>query len=296
MPFAEERLGRLRLALPKGRLQAGVDRLFADAGIAIRAGSRGYRPTLSIEGVDAKLLKPQSIVGMLAEGARDIGFAGADWVAEQGVELVELLDTGLDPVRLVVAAPSAAISDGSLRQRVDGAPLVVATEYARLAAKWIAERGLHARVLRTFGATEVFPPEDADAIVDNTSSGDTLRENGLVVIDEVMRSTTRLYASPRALEDRELRRRIDDLVVAFRAVLDARGRMMLELNVDTARLDGVLDALPCMRQPTIATLRGNSGYAVRAAVPRSALATLIPRLKLLGGTDVVVSQVALLVP
>jgi ATP phosphoribosyltransferase len=111
-----------------------------------------------------------------------------------------------------------------------------------------------------------------------------------------MRSTTRLYASPRALEDRELRRRIDDLVVAFRAVLDARGRMMLELNVDTARLDGVLDALPCMRQPTIATLRGNSGYAVRAAVPRSALATLIPRLKLLGGTDVVVSQVALLVP
>lgn len=292
----ETRSGKLLLALPKGRLQAGVDRLFADAGIAIRTGSRGYRPVLSIDGVDAKLLKPQNIVGMLAAGARDIGFAGADWVAEQGVELVELLDTALDPVRLVVAAPAASVVGGNIRPRADGRPLVVATEYANLAARWIAERGIDARVLRTYGATEVFPPEDADAIVDNSSSGETLRENGLVVVDEVMRSTTRLYASPRALEDPALRGRIDDLVLALRAVLDARGRMMLELNVDSARLDAVLDALPSMRQPTISSLRDDSGYAVRAAVPRSSLATLIPRLKLLGGTDVVVSQVALLVP
>ena len=288
----------LRLALPKGRQQAGVERLFHDAGVTLRTGERGYRPTLSLERVEAKLLKPQNVVGMLAAGARDVGFCGADWVAEAAVDLVLLLDLGLDPVRLVAAAPPeiAGVVAAGQGERHQARPLIVASEYAQLAAAWIARRGLEARVLKTFGATEVFPPEDADIIVDNSATGATLRANGLVVLDEVMRSTTGLYAAPAALEDPELRPIIDDLVLCLRAVLDARLRVMLELNVEPRFLAGVLDALPCMRQPTIATLRDGAGYAVRSAVPRSELTRLMPRLKALGGTDLVVSPVSLLVP
>ena len=306
----------LRLALPKGRQQAGVERLFQDAGISLRTGERGYRPLLGLERVEAKLLKPRDVVGMLAAGARDVGFCGADWVTEAGAELVLLLDLGLDPVRLVAAAPEAvaerlrgplgAAGDTSAIDRQDARsfaprragerPLVVASEYTRLAAAWIARRGLDARVLATFGATEVFPPEDADVIVDNTASGATLRANGLTIVDEVLCSTTGLYAAPAALDEPSLRPLIDDLVLCLRAVLDARQRVMLELNVEPACLDQVLDALPCMRQPTIATLRDGAGFAVRAAVPRADLARLMPRLKALGGTDLVVSPVALLVP
>jgi len=285
----------LRLALPKGRQQEGVERLFRDAGISLATGERGYRPTLSLAGVEAKLLKPQNVVGMLAAGARDVGFAGADWVAELGADLVLLLDLGLDPVRIVAAAPPPVAAE--LRAGPGAArPFVVASEYASLAARWIAAKGLAARVLKTYGATEVFPPEDADIIVDNSATGATLRANGLTVVDEVLRSTTGLYASRAALADPELRSRIDDLVLCLRAVLEARLRVMLELNVAASELDAVLDALPCMRQPTIAPLRDGAGFAVRAAVPRADLARLMPRLKELGGTDLVVSSVALLVP
>lgn len=288
----------LRLALPKGRQQAGVERLFHDAGITLRTGERGYRPTLSLERVEAKLLKPQNVVGMLAAGARDLGFCGADWVAEADADLVLLLDLGLDPVRLVAAAPTeiAELVAAAPPERTHERPLVVASEYAQLAARWIARSGLDARVLKTFGATEVFPPEDADIIVDNSATGATLRANGLVVLDEVMRSTTGLYAAPAALEDPTLRPIVDDLVLCLRAVLDARLRVMLELNVEPRFLAAVLDALPCMRQPTIATLRDGAGFAVRSAVPRAELTRLMPRLKALGGTDLVVSPVSLLVP
>ena len=117
-------------------MERSVLELLAAAGIRIRTDARAYRPQLSIAGFETKLLKPQNIVGMLAEGSRDLGFAGADWVAETGADLVELLDTGLDPVRIVVAAPSGSIENGALRQPADR-PLIVASEYGRLARGWI---------------------------------------------------------------------------------------------------------------------------------------------------------------
>jgi ATP phosphoribosyltransferase len=168
----------VHLALPKGRMEAAVRELLTDAGIRVTFGRRGYRPSLSIEGFETKILKPQNIVEMLQLGSRDIGFAGADWVAELGAELVELLDTGLDPVR-VVAAATPAFADGGLAQ----APFVVASEYQRLTRDWLARSGYQATVVRSYGATEVFPPEDADCIVDNTATGETLRANGLVIVD-----------------------------------------------------------------------------------------------------------------
>lgn len=282
----------IHLAVPKGRMETGVFNLLAAAGIEIHVGQRGYRPVLSEPGFEVKLLKPQNIVEMLAAGTRDIGFAGADWVAEQQADLVELLDTGLDPVRIVAAAPEGLMEAGDLpRSR-----LVVASEYERLARSWIEARGLDAVFVHSFGATEVFPPEDADVIVDNTATGETLAANGLAIVDELMTSSTRLYASHGALEEPEKKTAIDGLVLSLRSVIDARKRAMLELNVSLSDLDAIIDALPAMREPTVATLHGGAGMAVKAAVPRSDLPRLIPRLRQLGATDIVVSRLEQIVP
>src|SRR6058998_2210657 len=276
----------LRLGLPKGRMESGVLSLLGDAGIHVRPGARGYRPDVSLPETEAKLLKPQNVVEMLAAGSRDAGFAGADWVAELEADVIELLDTQLDPVQIVAAAP------GELPDR----HIVVASEYERLARAWIAERRLAADFVRSYGATEVFPPEDADVIIDNTATGSTLEANGLRVVDELMRSSTRLYANTAALEDPARRRRVDDLVMLLDSVLVARRRVMLEVNASAECLEAVVAVLPSMRQATVAPLYGNGGYAVKAAVPREALPEVIPAVKAAGGTDLVVSTFSQIVP
>jgi ATP phosphoribosyltransferase len=272
-------------------METAVLALLNDAGIRVTFGRRGYRPSLSLEGFETKILKPQNIVEMLHLGSRDIGFAGADWVAELGAELVELLDTGLDPVG-VVAAAAPAFADGGLAR----APFIVASEYQRLTRDWLERSGLQATVVRSYGATEVFPPEDADCIVDNMATGETLRANGLVIVDELMRSSTRLYANPHALEQPAKRERIERLVLLLRSVLDARQRVMLEVNVPADRLEAVIAVLPSMREPTMAPLHGDQGFAVKAAVPRRDLPRVIPEIKARGGTDIVVTALAQIVP
>jgi ATP phosphoribosyltransferase len=282
----------LRLGLPKGRMEQAVLTLLADAGIRVTPGARGYRPHVSLGETEAKLLKPQNILEMLALGSRDVGFAGADWATELQVDVVELLDTGLDPVQVVAAAPPALLMDG----RLPGRRLVVASEYERLTRRWIAERGLTAEFVLSYGATEVFPPEDADVIVDNAATGATLEANGLAVVDVLMRSSTRLYANRAALDDPARRRRIEDLVLLINSVLEARRRVMLEVNASAACLDAVVAVLPSMRQATVAPLFSNGGYAVKAAVPRDCLPRVIPAVKAAGGTDVVVSTLSQIVP
>jgi ATP phosphoribosyltransferase-like protein len=142
----------------------------------------------------------------------------------------------------------------------------------------------------------VFPPEDADVIVDISATGETLAANGLVVVDELMRSSTRLYASRHAVDSPAKKLAIDGLVLSLRSVLEARGRAMVELNVAPDDVEQVIEILPSMREPTIATLHGAEGLAVKAAVPRSELPGLIPMLKMRGATDIVVSRLEQIVP
>lgn len=282
----------IRLALPKGRMQEGLFRLLAEAGVEVRIGRRNYRPTISLPGFETKILKPQNIVEMLHAGTRDLGFAGADWVAEKQADLVEVLDTALDPVRVVAAAPTEILEGGALPRR----HLVVASEYTRLTQQWIVDRGLDARFVRTYGATEVFPPEDADCIVDNTATGQTLVANQLEIIDTLLNSSTRLYAHPEAMANPEKRSKIEHLSLLINSVLAARKRVMIELNVPLDRLDEVVAVLPCMREPTVSRLAGEAGYAVKAAVPKDGLPALISALKARGGVDLVVSQPTQIVP
>jgi len=284
--------GILKIALPKGRMQEGVFRLLEDPGLPVRGDERDYRPRLPSKELDAKILKPRNILEMLHAGTRDLGFAGSDWVEELGVDLVDVLDTGLDPVRLVAAAPAVILEDGRLPRR----PLVVASEYENIARKWIAGRDLDATFVRSYGATEVFPPDDADCVVDNTSTGSTLRANGLAIVDELLKSTTRLYANPKSLEDPWKREAIESIVLLLQSVLIARSRVMLELNVDASKLEAVVAILPCMREPTVSPLRGGDGFAVKVAAPRDSLSKLIPEIRKRGGTDIIVTQPMRIVP
>ena len=287
-----EQTRTMKLALPKGRMQDGVIDLLRDAGIQVGIGARALRPTISLPNVDVKLLKPQNIVEMLQLGSRDIGFAGEDWVQEKQADLVELLDTGLNPVRVIAAAPKEFLSDGCL----PSGRVRVATEYQRLTQQWIDEQGIDAQIVRSYGATEVFPPEDADFIVDNTATGSTLIAHNLEIFDELMTSTTRLYADPRVLDDPDRRENIEQITMLLRSVLEARQRVMIEINVTSERLDSLIAIIPCMREPTVSRLYGEGEYAIKAAVPRADLPELIPLIKANGGSDIIVSQTYQIIP
>ena len=282
----------IKLAIPKGRMYDGVSKLMSDAGIRIRTSSRDYRPTLSLPGYDVKILKPRAVIEMLDLGARDLGFAGEDWVREDDADLVELLDTGLDRVRLVAAVPERSEENELLNR--EGA--IVASEYVNITRRWIDAKGYNAKLIRSYGATEVLPPEDADCIIDNTATGATLEANNLRIIDELMVSTTRLYASKKAMENPVKREQIERFTLLIRSVLEARVRVMLELNVSSENLSAVIEVLPCMRTPTVAPMHNDEGFAVKAAVPREQLTQVIPLIKQRGGTDIIVTNPGQIVP
>ncbi len=282
----------LSLALPKGRIQERTQALLADAGLRVLTDGRSYRPRVSDPSVEAKYLKPQNIPKLIELGAHDCGFTGYDWLVETGAEVVEMLDTGLDPVTLVAAAPEGLGSGlGSL-----GRPVVVASEFERLTRRFVEERGWPYVFIRTFGATEVFPPEDADLVLDLTATGATLRENRLEIVAEVLRSSTRFVASPRALEDQGKRGRIEALAMMLRAVLDARARVLVEVNVTAERLNAVVAVLPAMKSPTIQPLSGGQGYAVKAAVRRDDLPRVVVALRAAGATDLIAYALEQVIP
>ena len=272
---------KLKILLPKGRIYESVAALFSDAGITITLPERAYRPTVNQDDLEAKVMKPQNIGSLLELGAHDVGFTGADWIAETGADVEEIMDLGFDKVRIVAAAP-AEVSDDALRKR----RVIAATEYVNIAEGWLKERGLDYLIIRTYGATEVFPPDDADIIIDNTATGRTLQENGLRIVDTIMHSSTRLFASKAAMEDASKRKKILELKMLFESVLAARGRVMLEMNVSAERLDALVAAAPAMKSPTIAPLYGGGGYAVKIVVQKEAVPRLIPKLKELGAADI----------
>lgn len=282
----------IRFAIPKGRMYEGVAQLMSEAGIKIQTSSRDYRPRISLEGFDVKILKPRAIIEMLDFGARDLGFAGADWVAEDSADLVELLDTGLDRVRLIAAIPERSDENELLNR----AGAIVASEYVNITRRWLDSKNYNAKLIRSYGATEVLPPEDADCIVDNTATGSTLDANNLRIIDELMISTTRVYASKIAMDNPIKREQIERFVMLIRSVLEARKRVMLELNVSSKNLESVIEVLPCMRQPTVSPMHKSDGFAVKVAVLRDQLTNVIPQIKARGGTDIIVTQPGQIVP
>ncbi|GBU28677.1 ATP phosphoribosyltransferase [Treponema sp. R8-4-B8] len=272
---------KLRILIPKGRIFDNVSRLFFEAGFPIALSDRTYRPALGADWLDAKIMKPQNVGELLELGSHDAGFTGIDWIRESGADVQEVLDLGFDKVRIVAAVPQD-YDEAKLRSK----KLVVATEYVNLAQQWLKSSGYQYRILRTYGATEVFPPDDADMIIDNTSSGQTLKDNGLKIIATLLESSTRFVASKAALADAEKKRGIDELAMLFSAVLDGRDRVMLEMNIPKEQFES-LASLPAMRSPTVAPLYGDAGFAVKIAVKKHEVPDIIPKLKKLGAIDIV---------
>jgi ATP phosphoribosyltransferase len=263
-----------------------VASLFADAGLPFTLHERTYRPIIGSPWLEAKIMKPQNVGELLELGSHDAGFTGSDWIAESGARVEEVLDLGFDRVSIVAAIPDDADEIAMKDRRI-----VAATEYVHIAERYLTGAGYNFRLLRTYGATEVFPPDDSDMIIDNTATGQTLRENNLKVIATIMQSSTRFFASEAALKSHEKREHIEELAMLFRAVLEGRERVMLEMNVSAEKYHALLRDLPAMRSPTVSPLYSENdnekGFAVKAAVPKRQVAALIPRLKKLGATDIV---------
>ena len=272
---------KLRILIPKGRIFDNVSRLFSEAGFPIALSDRTYRPALGADWLDAKIMKPQNVGQLLELGSHDAGFTGVDWIRESGADVQEVLDLGFDKVRIVAAVPQD-YDEAKLRSK----KLVVATEYVNIAEQWLKSSGYKYQILRTYGATEVFPPDDADMIIDNTSSGQTLKDNGLKIIATLLESSTRFVASKAAIANAEKKRRIDELVMLFGTVLDGRDRVMLEMNIPKEQFES-LASLPAMRSPTVAPLYGDAGFAVKIAVKKHEVPDIIPKLKNLGAIDIV---------
>ena len=269
------------MVIPKGRIFKKVAQLLNDASIRLETNDRLYVPHIGDPEVEGKIMKTQNIARLIELGSHDIGFTGYDWVVESGADVVELMDLKFDPVKIVAAIPEA-VPESELGQQ----KILVASEYEKISSKYLEKKGYEYLLIRTFGATEAYPPEDADMIIDNISTGQTLRDHKLKIVDEIMTSSTRFIASAEALQESWKKEKIEEMVMLFHAVLNAKDRVMLEMNVPSEKLDDIVRILPCMRAPTVAPLFEGQGYAVKSAVKKEETVKLIPQLKKLGATDI----------
>jgi ATP phosphoribosyltransferase len=182
----------------------------------------------------------------------------------------------------VAAVPEELARNGDWKNR----PIVLASEYRKLAQDYIQKQKLNAVYIQTYGATEALPPEDADMIIDNTSTGSTLRQNRLVIVDELMRSTTRFICNSQTLEDPWKRQKLEELKMLMRSTLQAEEKVLLEMNVPLEALEQLVSNVPCMRSPTVSPLWNEEGYAVKIAVPARDVSILIPKLVAAGARDI----------
>ena len=273
------------MTLPTGRIQEKVLQLLEQIGIRFLSSGRSYRPVCSDPAIETKMLKAQNIPRLVALGRHDCGFSGHDWIYEQEADVVELLDLQFDPVRIVAAMPEQLMPSFATR-KTDSRPIIVASEYRKIANEYIRQQNLNAIFLHAYGATEALPPEDADIIIDNTSSGATLHHNRLIILTDLMQSTTRFICNKGALSDPVKRKKLEEMTMLMQSTLRAKERVMLEMNVPNDCFDKVVNDLPCMRSPTVSKLHNNEGYVVKIAVPTNAVPELIPRLVELGAKDI----------
>lgn len=281
----------LKLVIPKGSLERATFELFEAADLHVRrASEREYRGEIDDPRVDSvAILRPQEIPTYVEEGFFDIGVTGQDWVAETGadVELVSALpysrQTDL-PVKIVLAAPR----DAGIKRPEDIRPNSrISTEFPNLTKQYFDRLGIPVRVFLSYGATEAKVPEIVDAIVDLTETGSTLRKHGMEIVDVLLESRTQLIANKASFADPDKRRAIDELMILLRGALDARGRVLVKLNVGESTLQEVITLLPAMRAPTVSQLAETGFFAVETVVPKSQINILIPQLKAAGATDIV---------
>jgi ATP phosphoribosyltransferase len=283
----------LRLVLPKGSLERATMQLFQDADLAVsRASDVAYRATIDDPRVDdVRILRPQEIPAYVADGLFDLGITGRDWIEERGSDVVSLGELAYSkatnqPIRVVLAVKSDSPVQSLAELAALPRKLRISTEYPELTRKVLAGHGVEADISFSYGATEAKVPEIADAVVDLTETGSALRAAGLRIIETLLISHTELIANPAAAADPVKRHAMEQIMTLLQGTLEARGKVLVKLNVSADQLDGVLSVLPSMRAPTISELSGGGAFALEAVVAKSDINILIPDLRDKGATDI----------
>jgi ATP phosphoribosyltransferase len=281
----------LKLVLPKGSLERATLDLFEAADLAVqRTSDVAYRATIDDPRIaEVRVLRPQEIPRYVAEGLFDLGITGRDWIEETASDVVSLGELHYSkatarPVKVVVAV---AADSGVERIEDLKSGARVSTEYPELTRRFFAGRGVDVEVRLSYGATEAKVPDIVDAIVDLTETGSALRAAGLRVIETILVSFTELIANPAAYSDPEKRHAMAQIHTLLSGTLEARGRVLVKLNVGETDLAGVIELLPALKSPTVSKLFGDGGYAVETVVPKSEINILIPALKDHGATDII---------
>lgn len=289
----------LRIVLPKGSLERATFQLFEDADLAVqRASDVDYRGSIDDPRVlDVTVLRPQEIPRYVASGLFDIGITGRDWVEETSADVVTLTELHYSkatarPIRMVLAvagdSPARSVADLPHGVRVH-------TEYPELTRRFLTEAGVEAEVTLSYGATEAKIPEIADAVVEITETGRALRAAGLKVLDTILVSYTELIANRESHENADKRKAMEQLMTLLTGALEARGRVLVKLNIDANGLDEAIALLPALKSPTVSKLFGEDGYAVETVVAKSEINTLIPALKDAGATGIIELPIAKIV-
>jgi ATP phosphoribosyltransferase len=281
----------LRLVLPKGSLEKATMELFDAADLSVRRGSDvDYKATVDDPRIaEVRILRPQEIPRYVAQGMFDLGITGRDWIEETSSDVVSLGQLHYSkatarPVNIVVAVPQDSEWE-SARDLPQG--VRVSSEYPELTRRYFEDLGVEADVQLSYGATEAKAPDIVDCVVDLTETGRALRAAGLKVIDTILTSFTELIANPTSHEDPEKRHAMAQVQTLLDGVLEARGKVLVKLNVATDGLGGVIDLLPSMKAPTVNELFGGEGFAVETVVPKNQINTLIPALRDAGATDII---------
>jgi ATP phosphoribosyltransferase len=285
---------KLKLGIPKGSLQDATIQLFARAGFNIYVSTRSYFPSIDDPEIECMLIRAQEMARYVCDGVLDAGLTGQDWIAEHKLggatkhSLTPIADLvyakqSFGKVRWVLAAPE----DSRFKQPIDFANATIATELVRVTKAYFDKVNVPVNVEFSWGATEVKPPVLADAIVEATETGSTLRANRLRILDTVMESNTQLIANDVALADEWKRTKIENIALLLRAAIEAQGRVGLMLNVPRSALDRVLALLPALQRPTISSLSDNDWVAVNTIIEERTVRDLIPKLKAAGGQGIV---------
>ncbi len=280
--------GKLRLGIPKGSLQDATIALFERAGWRIFANGRSYFPSIDDPEIECMLIRAQEMARYVDHGVLDAGLTGIDWVVESGLDVTSVTSLvyakqSRTRVRWVLAVPE----DSTFQKAEDLAGKIIATELVEVTKRYFASKNVPVKVEFSWGATEVKPPKLADAIVEVTETGSSLRANRLRIIDTVMESETHLIANPRAYDDAWKRRKIDVLALMLNAAISAQGRVGLMLNVQKQDLPAVLAVLPALNSPTVSELSDPAWAAVNTILEESVVRDVIPRLKAANATGIV---------
>ena len=278
----------LKLGIPAGSLQEATAELFRKAGYQITFPSRSYYPSIDDPEITCILIRAQEIARYVEDGVMDAGLTGHDWIVEnraQVVEVAELVFSKVSrrPVRWVLAVPQ----DSPIQGPRDLQGKHIATEAVNLTTDYLKNHGVQAHVEFSWGATEVKPPQLADAIVEVTETGSSLRANNLRIVDTILESTPRLIANAAAWRDDWKRKKIENITLMLRGAIAAEGKVGLMMNVPEARLADVLKALPALQKPTVSSLANGDWVAVNTVIDESVVRDLIPRLKDAGASGIV---------